>query len=101
MDPAQGSGGVFLGTPRAADIQSGRSVFDAAKFDSLVVGRTSKRDVVAALGKPAWWQTRPDGTSSLGYDFVGSRDNPLQKIERATFDFGADFVLSKKSYTGH
>ncbi len=68
-DPYPGSGGLFLGTPSAADIKSGRSVYDAGKFTPFKVGVTTKQDVVDRLGKPAWWDSKGD-SSSLGYDYV-------------------------------
>jgi hypothetical protein len=98
-DPYPGSGGLFLGTPRAEDVRSGRSVFDVARFASFKVGTTSKQDVVKVLGPPAWWKSNPDSTSAMGYDFVRKESFlGMQKIERATFTFDSNLLLSKAEY---
>ncbi len=99
-DPYPGNGGVYLATPTEADIMSGHAVYDPPLFESLRVGVTTKWEVVNLLGKPAWWQTKPDGTSILGYDYVGKRQTSIQQIKRATLSFGPDLVLKDKQYTG-
>lgn len=94
-DPYPGSGGLFLGTPSQADVQSGRSVFTPGKIDFAKVGVTSKQDVVKTLGPPAWWQTKKDGTSTMGYDFVEvSGFMGMRKVVRASFTFSANLVLA-------
>lgn len=98
-DPYPGAGGLFLGTPSSEDIQSGRAVFDLAKFSSFKVGVTTKHDVVRRLGKPAWWDTASNGTSSMGYDYVRKESFlGMSKVERARFTFNSDLILSKADY---
>jgi hypothetical protein len=93
-DPYPGSGGLYLGTPSKADIESGRAVFDPAKFSSFQVGTTTKREVVAALGEPANWKSNPDGTSELGYNYVAPEPSAFRRIKEARFTFNRNYVLS-------
>lgn len=98
-DPYPGTGGLFLGTPSAADIRSGRAIYDPAKFADFSVGRTTKQQVARSLGQPAWWQSKPDGTSSMGYDYVRRESfMGMQKIERAVFTFNSQMFLEKADY---
>lgn len=96
QDPYAGSGGLFMGTPSDTDIQSGRSVYIPEKLASLKVGVTTKQEVVDALGEPANWSSKPDGTSTLGYDFVSANEMfGMRKVLRASFAFDRDLVLSE------
>ena len=99
LDPYPGDGGFFLGTPDRNDIDSGRINFTSDKFVSFKIGSTTKAQVVALLGKPAGWLTKPDGTSQLEYDYVepgGASD--LRKVIYAFFTFDRNRVLTGLKY---
>lgn len=63
-DPYAGDGGAIFGTP-----QELLKPYDANRFEAFRPGVTTKAEVVKALGKPEWWGTDPDGTSTLGYSY--------------------------------
>jgi TonB family protein len=62
-DPYPGSGGELYSAPSSV------SDMDASKFAAFQIGTTTKAQVATALGKPAAWVTRQDGTSQLEYAY--------------------------------
>jgi hypothetical protein len=97
VDPYPGSGGLIMGTPSNADVDSGRAVFTEGKLDFAIVGKTTKSEVVTHLGRPAWWRTEKDGSSMMGYDFV--EETPIiwgfRRVVRASFTFDKAMVLTR------
>jgi len=89
-----GTGGGLFGTPSAADIRSGRADFDPDKFAAFKVGSTTKPEVIATLGKPAYWQTKTDGTSALMYQYV-LPGGMLRQVVYVWFYFDATKVLMR------
>ena len=101
-DPYPGSGGVFLGTPSQKDIDSGKIDFTTERFASFKIGVTTKTEVVNALGEPAGWRTKPNGTSQLEYDYV---DAPsalgMRQVIYTFFTFDSAKLLSRVTYPGY
>lgn len=101
-DPYPGSGGRFLGTPSQAAIDSGKINFTTARFSSFKIGVTTKAEVVDALGKPAGWHTKPDGSSMLEYDYIGASEPPgMRRIMYTMFFFNPDKILVRYTYPGY
>jgi len=94
-DPYPGTGGKYFGTPAHAPSLS------FSKFSTFQLGTTTKAQVVAVLGKPEGWVTRPDGTSQLGYAYSGPStrigNQSATPIVYAMFDFDANKILSRMS----
>jgi TonB family protein len=92
-DPYPGSGGKFLSAPSSV------SDLDASKFAAFQIGTTTKAQVATALGRPAAWVTRQDGTSQLEYAYrywvarLGERI-----IAYTLFTFDANQVLTEMQY---
>lgn len=101
-DPYPGSGGLFLGTPSQAEIDSGRINFTPKRFSAFRVGATTKAEVVKKLGKPAGWMTKSDGTSELEYDYMGESLLPgMRRVIYTFFTFDSDRILSEMQYPGY
>jgi hypothetical protein len=98
VDPYAGSGGRFFGTP------TWPASFKAERFSSFQVGVTTKAQVVAALGKPDGWVTRPDGSSQLEYAYGGPTtrigNQSAQQIVYTFFTFDAQKTLTKMEIPG-
>jgi hypothetical protein len=54
------------------------------------------RQVVDALGAPANWTTKPDGTSQLGYNYVQKEPGMFRRIKEARFAFDQNPCRSKQ-----
>lgn len=63
-DPYTGSGGTLFGTPSEMTAQ-----YDAQRFSAFHIGRTTKREIVEALGRPEVWSTDEAGICTLSYGF--------------------------------
>lgn len=107
-DPYPGSGGLFLGTPSRAEIDSGKVNFSKNRFASFKIGATTKSEVVKALGAPAGWSTEADGTSQLEYDYVSPVNPltaqfgmPMRRVMHTFFSFDASKVLTRITYPGY
>jgi len=98
-DPYPGNGGSLFHAPTNDDIADTRLIFDAGNLSHFRPGTTTKRDIVAALGKPTWWTTSDNGTSRLGYDFLlkGSTTD-IPAIAPAVFVFDSKNILVDLSY---
>lgn len=86
-DPYSGSGGMMTGTPAVmlAD-------YDAQKFSAFHVGATAKGDVVKTLGKPEWWLTDKDRSTTIGYSYNkrSAAAATRSAVERVTVNFKFD-----------
>ena len=107
-DPYPGSGGLFLGTPNQAEINSGKINFSKDRFASFKIGATTKADVVKALGAPAGWSTDANGKSQLEYDYVSPVDPmtakfgmPMRRVMHTFFSFDTSKVLTRITYPGY
>ncbi len=89
-----GSGGLLLGTPSDDDVKSGRANYDPSKFASFKVGASTKAQVITALGAPAYWHRKDDGTSELMYQYV-EPGFMFQKVVYVFFKFDASKVLTE------
>jgi hypothetical protein len=68
-NPYPGSGGSLLRDQTPDEVADARRAFDPDKLAAFRIGTSTKREVVAALGEPAWWSTSESGYSRLGYNF--------------------------------
>lgn len=91
-DPYAGSGGALFGTPAEMLMP-----YDPDQFKQFQAGKTKKRDVVAALGKPEWWGTDKDGTSVLNYSYKwtskGLSAMGMSQTASVSFRFDAQKIL--------
>lgn len=100
-NPYPGSGGDYFRYPDQAELADPNKVFDQAKLDRFVPGTATKRDIVAALGKPAWWTQTRGGYSLFGYDF--HTKEPVANAPGTVpveFAFDSANVLAEADYAG-
>jgi hypothetical protein len=91
-DPYSGSGGALMGTPAAM-----MTAYDPKYFAAFRIGRTTKSEVVQALGKPELWYTDADGSTHLSYGYhmstqVSAMLGMVQRVS-VSFKFDAKRIL--------
>jgi hypothetical protein len=93
-DPYAGNGGSPMSTP-----QELLKPYDAKSFAAFRVGVTTRAEVIAALGRPEWWETHEDKTSKIGYSFdrpvIGLTTVNMSQVVPVSISFDAAHVLTK------
>lgn len=69
------------------------TVYDEKKIDAFRAGVAHKKEVVAALGKPEWWNSDSTGDSVLGYSYREAASHGISRRLVVTFKFDGKKIL--------
>jgi hypothetical protein len=89
-DPYGGDGGAIGGMP-----QELLTAYDANRFAGFRRNVTTRAEVIAALGRPEWWSTDLNGSSTFGYSYLRVTDVSavLGMAEQVHVRFNASEIL--------
>lgn len=88
------SGGALFGTPPEL-----LHAYDARRFAAFRRGATTRADVLSELGRPEYWSTSDNGTSSFSYSFLRNTEVTailgMSQIVQVTIHFDREHIVSR------